>query len=119
MTVLEVIVSLVIAGAFLSAMLPSTVQAYTRFKRAELQYRATELATAKAEEVSQVTGRDSFPKEGKENGLMWRIDAGANEKKRDSPAAGRPSLRTYTISVLSDDRDPLVEFVIQRLYTDR
>ena len=119
MTVLEVVVSLVIAGVFLSAMLPAIVQSYARFKLAEIQSRAVELATSKAEEVSHVTGRDSFLREGKENGLIWRIDAKTGDKKEVSPADGRPSLRTYTISVARDNHDPLIALEIQRLYTER
>lgn len=119
MTVLEVVVSLAIAGSFLSLILPSTLQAYSRLKFADLRARAATLAASRAEEVSRATSTNIFPKEGHEGGLAWRIDLVGSDSGGKSSAAGGPSLRSYRISVSRDREGILVVLPIERVYTER
>jgi prepilin-type N-terminal cleavage/methylation domain-containing protein len=115
MTILEVVISLALAGIVLSIALPSIVQSYRRFSETELRTRAARLAVSKAEELSLVANDISFPSQGQVDELLWRVDAGDGSGHELSMVGQKTRLQTYRISVFQRGRSALVSMSITRI----
>ncbi len=116
---LEVVVSLVVACAFLSIMLPAASQSYSRARTSQLRNEAIRLASTKLEELSAGVEKGALPKTKREEKLTWTIDRLSVESGDALSSAGKPSLYTYRISVLeAGESTPLLAFSVQRLHFD-
>ena len=116
MTILEVVVSLALAGIVLSIALPSIIQSYSRFNETELRKRASRVAVSKAEDLSLFAADVLFPSQGKVDDLFWRVDAGGSPGN-DLPLAGQKTrLQTYQISVFQGGHSALVSMSITRIH---
>ena len=116
---LEVVVSLVLACAFLSIMLPAANQSYSRARTSKLRNEAIRLASTKLEELSAGVEKGAFPKTKREGKLTWTIDRLSAESGEALSSAGKPSLYTYRISVLATGESiPILSFSAQRLHFD-
>lgn len=119
MTVLEVIVSLVVAGAFLSATLPAIAQSYSRLKYAELQTKAVQLAASVAEDLSDDTSAFRAQRDGKEDGLTWHVDTSKGDVSNGQAIKGRPALLKHRISVSHGADEPLVSVEVFQIHTEQ
>jgi len=115
MTILEVVVSLALAGIVLSIALPSIVQSYSRFGETELRKRAARIALSKAEEHSFGANDILLPTHGQVDDLFWRVDAG-DGSENDLPVIGKETrLQSYQISVFQRGQSSLVSMSISRI----
>jgi prepilin-type N-terminal cleavage/methylation domain-containing protein len=115
MTILEVLVSLTLAGIFFAVALPAIAQAYARFKLADAQGRALALALSKADEVLSMPTDGVSALEGRVDGFSWHV---VREELSDplSPQGERSHrLRNYRISVVQSGQEILASISIQRL----
>ena len=116
MTILEVVVSLALAGIVLSIALPSIIQSYSRFNETELRKRAARVAVSKAEELSLFATDMLFPSQGQVDDLFWRVDAG-DGPGNDLPVVGQKTrLQTYQISVFQRGQSALVSMSMTRIH---
>lgn len=116
---LEVLVSLMIASAFLSLILPTASQSYERVRSAQRLNEAVQLASTELEELSAGTQTGAFPRSGQSGDLTWTIARVAIESGEPLSSAGSPSLCTYQVSVTErGNRNPLLQFAVQRLHFD-
>lgn len=115
MTILEVLVSLTLAGIFFAVALPAIAQAYARFKLADAQGRALALALSKAEEVLSMPADGVSALEGSVDGFSWHVvrEEVSGPLSRQGEYSHR--LRNYRISVAHSGQDNLASLSIQRL----
>ena len=114
LTLLEVLVSLTLAGTFFAIALPAVVQSYTRLKLADDQGRALSLALSKAEELlSMPTGVAAV--EGRVDGFVWRVSRDDADERLGSQGERSQQLKRYRISVAQSGRGTLASISIQRL----
>lgn len=115
MTILEVLVSLTLAGMFFAIALPSIVQSYSRLKLADAQGRALAVALSKADEVlSTPTG--GFPAaEGRVDGFSWQVVRDDVNDPSEQGGERSHRSRNYRISVAQSGQGVLASISVQRL----
>lgn len=117
MSLIEVLVSLVVAGLFLSILLPGVRFAVQRSRLSALQAEAVQLTRNQVEFLSVWPATVPVPSQGVANGLSWKVEQISIER----PTQEVPSaivLRTFRITVAvaaADATDPLVDVTIKRL----
>lgn len=115
LTLLEVLVSLTLAGTFFAIALPAVVQSYTRLKLADDQGRALSLALSKAEELLSMPTGVAAAVEGRVDGFVWRVSRDDADERLGSQGERSQQLKRYRISVAQSGRGTLASISIQRL----
>ena len=115
MSLIEVLVSLVVAGLFLSMLLPGASFALQRLRLSALQAEAVQLARNQVEALSVWPATAPEPSQGLTNGLRWKVEQTAVEQPVPAVASAIV-LRTFRITVApADDAAPLIELTVKRI----
>lgn len=115
MSLIEVLVSLVVAGLFLSMLLPGASTALRRLRFSAQQAEAVQLARNQVEALSVWPATAPAPPQGLANGLRWKVEQTAVERP-DRTGVSAIVLRTFRITVAAaDDAAPLIELTVKRL----
>lgn len=115
MSLIEVLVSLVVAGLFLSLLLPGASAALQRLRFLELQAEAVQLARNQIEALSVWPANPPAPPQGLANGLRWKVEQ-IEVERPDQDAASTIVLRTFRVTVaIPDDAAPLIELTVKRI----
>lgn len=115
MSLIEVLVSLVVAGLFLSMLLPGASFALQRLRLSALQAEAVQLARNQVEALSVWPATAPEPSQGLANGLRWKVEQTAVEQPVQAVASAIV-LRTFRITVApADDAAPLIELTVKRI----
>jgi Tfp pilus assembly protein PilV len=115
MSLIEVLVSLVVAALFLSILLPGASTALQRLRFSALQAEAVQLAHNQIEVLSVWPATAPAPPQGRVNGLQWKVEQIAVERPSHDVASAIV-LRTFRVTVAAaDDAAPLIELTVKRL----
>lgn len=115
MTILEVLVSLTLAGMFFATALPPIIQSYSRLKLADAQGRALAVAKSKAEELLSMPAGASPVIEGRVDGLSWYVARDDLNDRSDAQGEYSQKIRNYRISVIQSGQGVLASISVQRL----
>lgn len=115
MSLIEVLVSLVVAGLFLSLLLPGASAALQRLRFSALQAEAVQLARNQIEGLSVWPATLPEPPQGLANGLRWKVEQTAVERPSQLVASAIV-LRTFRVTVAAaNDAAPLIELTVKRM----
>lgn len=115
LSLLEVLVSLVVAVLFLGYLLPGATAALRRVQKADLEAEATGVARNHVELLSAWPAVAPEPSTGTSGALRWSVQQIAIDGAGKS-SASVASLRTFRITVSSPSEPmPLVDMTVQRL----
>jgi len=115
LTLIEVLVSLVVAGLFLSLLLPGASGALQRLRLTALQTEAQQLARNQVEALSAWPALAPSPANGVIGGLRWQVEQTAVEGQ-SAGLQGAVVLRTFRITVAAlDESQILVDLTVKRL----
>jgi prepilin-type N-terminal cleavage/methylation domain-containing protein len=115
MSLIEVLVSLVVAGLFLALLLPGASAALQRMGQSGREAEAVQIARNQVEALSVWPAVVPTPSEGKVGGLLWKVEQIGVERP-PAGAAATTVLRHFRITVVEGQgQEPLVSLTLKRL----
>lgn len=115
MALIEVLVSLIVTGLFLSTLLNGAATALHRLRSSALQSEAADIARNRVEALTAWPAALPSPAQGLANGLQWKVEQVTVERSGQE-GDGMVVLRTFRITVAArGDASPLVDLTVKRL----